>query len=334
VWDAPDPKSAPAQSIWPAHRIPFAHEMPVWSLDWHPVGMILASGSNDRITRFWTRARPGDMSWETDRFHVGGDAADGGRGARAPGGWRARQEEEMQQQQQQQAEDEADALPDQNQQQQQPAAASLPGLGAIPPGLQHLPGLTAALGGGGGGLATSSTAPRPPLPGFGLGLPGMPPLPPGMMIPPPPGSGPSAGGAVPPPLPFLDLDPSRPPPSVKEMAEIMQRAGIALPPPGAVPPPGMFPPPPPGFPIPPPPPRGGDFDGSGGGGGQVPPGLGMDAGGGGGLPGLGAAAAAAGQQPPGAGSNSEVTVRRRGPLPSQEESLRMEQNRGNYRHAR
>ena len=32
----------------------------VWSLDWHPVGHMLASGSNDFSTRFWTRNRPGD----------------------------------------------------------------------------------------------------------------------------------------------------------------------------------------------------------------------------------------------------------------------------------
>jgi len=37
-----------------------AHESCVWSLDWHPMGHILASGSNDHTCKFWTRNRPGD----------------------------------------------------------------------------------------------------------------------------------------------------------------------------------------------------------------------------------------------------------------------------------
>jgi len=37
-----------------------AHESSVWSLDWHPVGHILCSGSNDHTCKFWTRNRPGD----------------------------------------------------------------------------------------------------------------------------------------------------------------------------------------------------------------------------------------------------------------------------------
>ena len=32
----------------------------VWSLAWHPLGHVLASGSNDHTTKFWTRNRPGD----------------------------------------------------------------------------------------------------------------------------------------------------------------------------------------------------------------------------------------------------------------------------------
>jgi polyadenylation factor subunit 2 len=36
----------------------------VWSLAWHPLGHILASGSNDFSTRFWTRHRPGDVMRE------------------------------------------------------------------------------------------------------------------------------------------------------------------------------------------------------------------------------------------------------------------------------
>jgi WD40 repeat protein len=35
-----------------------AHEGPVWSLDYHPVGHILCSGSNDCSAKFWCRNRP------------------------------------------------------------------------------------------------------------------------------------------------------------------------------------------------------------------------------------------------------------------------------------
>lgn len=42
------------------------HESAVWSLDWHPVGHILCSGSNDHSTKFWTRGRPGDTSEEKE----------------------------------------------------------------------------------------------------------------------------------------------------------------------------------------------------------------------------------------------------------------------------
>jgi WD40 repeat protein len=37
-----------------------AHDQAVWTLEWHPLGHILASGSNDNNTKFWTRNRPGD----------------------------------------------------------------------------------------------------------------------------------------------------------------------------------------------------------------------------------------------------------------------------------
>lgn len=43
----------------PAAKIPFAHDMAIWDLQWHPAGHILASGSNDRQTKFWARNRPG-----------------------------------------------------------------------------------------------------------------------------------------------------------------------------------------------------------------------------------------------------------------------------------
>ena len=69
-YDDPDPANAEAQSIYPAHRIPFAHDSAVWSLDWSPFGHILASGSNDRLTRFWTRARPGEETPFKDKYHI------------------------------------------------------------------------------------------------------------------------------------------------------------------------------------------------------------------------------------------------------------------------
>lgn len=45
-----------------------AHEGMVWSLAWHPMGHILASGSNDHTTKFWTRNRPGDKM--RDRYNL------------------------------------------------------------------------------------------------------------------------------------------------------------------------------------------------------------------------------------------------------------------------
>ncbi|OMJ23476.1 pre-mRNA 3' end processing protein WDR33 [Smittium culicis] len=48
------------------HLIPTAHESYVWSIDWHPIGHLLASGSNDHTTRFWARSRPGDCLEKTE----------------------------------------------------------------------------------------------------------------------------------------------------------------------------------------------------------------------------------------------------------------------------
>ncbi|KAJ8516369.1 hypothetical protein ONZ45_g6325 [Pleurotus djamor] len=39
-----------------------AHDSNVWCLAFHPLGHLLASGSNDHTTRFWSRERPGDSS--------------------------------------------------------------------------------------------------------------------------------------------------------------------------------------------------------------------------------------------------------------------------------
>ncbi|KAF4121148.1 polyadenylation factor subunit 2 [Geosmithia morbida] len=238
-WDTPDPRSAPAQSIWPTHRVPYAHDYAVWTLDWHPLGHIMASGSNDRITRFWTRARPGDTDVFQDRYHIGEAAAE------AQGTWdrrgnrRQRQEEE-----EQEMEDEADALVDQDATTlaSRPAAANAnhaggpPGLG-LPPGLS-VPGLSHAVGG--------ALPPPPPrgIPGVG-GASGS--------VPPPPPMLPGLNGGAPPPLPPLPgIDPNNPP-DPATLFEMMRNAGVPLPPPGFVPPPGDFggggpsgiPPPPP-----------------------------------------------------------------------------------------
>ncbi|KAF1917337.1 WD40-repeat-containing domain protein [Ampelomyces quisqualis] len=168
-YDAADPQNAPAQTIYPAHVVMEAHDYTVWSMDWHPLGHILASGSHDRVTRFWTRPRPGDTTYFKDRYHIGEKAAE------AQGTWDGRQgrrrraeEEELE------AEDEAEGLVDQK---MPSKSAGPPGL---PPGLS-LPGLNAAPDG------TSSA-----LPGFPPGIP--PPPPPNFQNGGPVGSGVQNGG--------------------------------------------------------------------------------------------------------------------------------------------
>lgn len=236
-WDSPDPESTPAQSIWPMHKLPYAHDYAVWSLDWHPMGHILASGSNDRITRFWTRARPGDTDVFQDRYHIGEAAAE------AQGTWDRRgNRKQRQEEEQQELEDEAEALVDQD------VKAAVHGL----PGLSNIPGLPPGLGNG---------VPLPMIPGVGPGAAGG--LPPPPLIPPPGLNGagpplplPGLNGAPPPPLP--GLDPNNPP-DPATLFEMMRNAGIPMPPPGFIPPGGGVPPPgnfPMPLPPPPPPPPG------------------------------------------------------------------------------
>ena len=270
--DSADPKNAPAQTIYPAHRLQHAHDMPVWSLDWHPLGHILASGSNDRVTRFWTRARPGETECFNDRWHIGSEAAEmQGTWDKRNGKRSMREEEEME------IEDEADGLVDQTMPSRN--QATLPGL----PGLTLPNANTNDSTSGGNQLRAPLPAPNN--------------LPPPPIIPPPggiPGMDPAkfaellASGKIPPP----------PPPGMH---------GQGFPPPPPLPPnfdfskfpPGLFPPP---IPIIAPPTPEPNRDGL--------PGLNDNAGG-------------------GAGS-----IRRRGPLPSQQESLKMEQQRGKYRPVR
>lgn len=271
VYDNPDPETAPVQTIYPAHKLPFAHEMPIWSLDWHPLGHILVSGSNDRLTRFWTRARPGDTAYLKDQYHIGEAAAMASGTFVGSKNRRQRQEEEAQE-----AEDEMDGLEDQKMPSK--AAPAFPGIPGLP-----LPGMGSTNG------SASSIPGMGNIPTGGLPFP----------IPPP-----NLNGQIPPP-PIPGFDMSNPPDMAK-IAEMMQKAGIPIPPPpgnGMAPPllPGLIPP---GL-IPPP-------------NGQLPAGLipppmaipGMDN---------------------GADPNSKGG--RRAPLPSQEESLKMEQRRGNYTRA-
>ena len=277
-YDSPDPSTQPIQTIYPAHKIQYAHEYNIWTLDWHPLGHILASGSNDRVTRFWTRARPGETEYTIDRFHIGEEAA------AAHGTWdkrgskRQRQEEE-----EQELEDEMEGLVDQK------MPVKLPGFPGIP-GLP-LPGLG------------NTPAPLPPrIPGMSSGMPSLPiPLP---------------GTAGAPPIPGMDASN---PPDFATIVEMMKKAGMPLPPPPSAeghipPPPGQFPGLSPGMQIPPgfiPPP---------------PPGMGPP-----GIPGMTMGMGTESATPE---TTSTGSVRRRAPLPSQEESLQMEQRKGRYTKAR
>jgi polyadenylation factor subunit 2 len=295
-YDDKDPQNAPVQTIYPAHAIRHAHDFTVWTLDWHPLGHIMASGSNDRVTRFWTRPRPGDSSWVNDRYHIGQAAAE------AQGTYdRGQNRRQMREEEEQEAEDEAEGLVDQK----MPSKAQ---------GGLALPGISSANDG-------SSSA----LPGIGGMPPPMPNLPAG--IPPPPIP---HGGVPPPPFPnFAGMDPSR-------LAELL--ASGKLPPPPLPPPPSGTPgqppfvPPPPNFPFPPgmaPPPPG-----------SVPPGFPPP-----GFPGFPPPPPGALGTPPNvpnsgysggndAANNDAGSVRRRAPLPSQQESLKAEMRKGQYRRAR
>lgn len=224
-YDTSDPLNATSQTLYPAHSVPYAHEFAVWTLAWHPLGHILTSGSNDRVTRFWARPRPGEKIYQNDRYHIGQSAAEAqGTYDRRDGRRQMREEEE------QEAEDEAEGLVEQKMPTQQPV---LPGL----------PGINLNMGAGAG----------PPLPGMG-GHPPVPPIIPGAApFPPPPlpnfppGQAPDLaklmemfGGKLPP------IPPPFPPPPP---------GGFPPLPAGMPPPPNMLPPgfpPIPGFPPPPP----------------------------------------------------------------------------------
>ena len=270
-YDSADPASAPAQTIYPAHKIQYAHEYAVWSIDWHPLGHILASGSNDRVTRFWARARPGETDCFKDKYHVGEEAAT------AFGTWDRRGgRKNMREEDEQELEDEAEGLQDQKMPVKQPLLPGIPGL-AVP---------TNGNNNGPSPQRFANLANIPPPPNLPNGIAGMDPeqlramIANGTLAPPPPPQygGLPGQGLPPPPLLPLNFDFSK------------LRPGVV--------PPGFQPPPPPNFQAPPPP------------------------GGIGGLPGIGS------------NDTGTVGIRRRGPLPSQQESLLEEQRRGKYRTAR
>ncbi|XP_037076183.1 LOW QUALITY PROTEIN: pre-mRNA 3' end processing protein WDR33-like [Pollicipes pollicipes] len=47
-----------------------AHDSLIWSMSWHPLGHVLASGSNDHTTKFWTRNRPGDSMQDKYNLNI------------------------------------------------------------------------------------------------------------------------------------------------------------------------------------------------------------------------------------------------------------------------
>ena len=56
----------------PAAKVPFAHDMAIWDLQWHPCGHMLASASNDRQTKFWARNRVGCSTGLPEQDDVAG----------------------------------------------------------------------------------------------------------------------------------------------------------------------------------------------------------------------------------------------------------------------
>lgn len=220
-YDSQKPGEAPAQTIYPAHRVTYAHDYAIWSMDWHPLGHILASGSNDKITRFWTRPRPGDDSYVNDKWHIGQAAAE------AQGTWKKAEAQRQREEEEAEMEDEADGLVDQKMPSRQSFLPGLPGLPGLAPPPVPFPDGTST-----GGAQTNN------MPPFANGAPPYPM--PGNMPPPPAGVDLArlmemTKGQLP-PLP----DPSKLPPGFAP-------PGMGQFPPGFQPPPG-FPPLPGGLP--------------------------------------------------------------------------------------
>lgn len=47
------------------------HDNTIWSLDFHPAGHVLASGSADFMVKYWVRPRPSDLAGEVDAYETG-----------------------------------------------------------------------------------------------------------------------------------------------------------------------------------------------------------------------------------------------------------------------
>jgi polyadenylation factor subunit 2 len=121
-------------TMQPTASVLYAHDSAVWSLDWHPQGHLLCSGSNDRATRFWERSRPGDPMFMKDRYHLGQDQADALGYTRRSAAAQRREEEEA-------LEDESNALIDQQMPLPEQHAPPLEIPGMSVPGFM-VPGLT------------------------------------------------------------------------------------------------------------------------------------------------------------------------------------------------
>ncbi|KAF7846344.1 hypothetical protein BT93_L4516 [Corymbia citriodora subsp. variegata] len=181
------PRTSPPQSIYPCHRIPFSHESSIWSLSWHPLGHILATGSNDHYIRFWSRTQPGDPNNSfKDKYHLGEEAAE------AQGTYdKTRAGREKREQEEQEAEDEAEGLEDQrNIGRNEAVIPGLPGLPGLVMPSMPVPGATSVMP----ALGFENGVPRidpsqfqkflQPGMNLGMGMSGLPPPPPGMGLPP------------------------------------------------------------------------------------------------------------------------------------------------------
>ena len=214
-YDSPDPANTPPQVIYPAHRIQYAHAATIWSLDWHPLGHILASGSKDNFTRFWSRARPGETNYMKDRFHIGEEAAE------AQETWnRGYGRKQMRDEEEQEIEDEADGLVDQR----RPGASALPGIQSAPH--REAGGMLPGIGG--------AQPPPPGLPGTMSGMD------PGRLAAIMGSRGPAGPPAQPPPpnFPMLPGMGGAPPPNIDlaQMQKQLEAQGIHIPPNFNIPP--------------------------------------------------------------------------------------------------
>jgi len=154
--------NGPNKTVMPSASVPFAHEYTIWAMEYHPLGHILCTGSNDRITRFWSRPRPGETDSFHDRYHLGEAAVDTGGGGHDNKA-RNRRGQQYKDEDHEGDDDNADALVDQK--------MPIPGgHNAFPPGFSDLanqmqmqqggsmgdgpPGMNMLMmpGGGGGGV--------------------------------------------------------------------------------------------------------------------------------------------------------------------------------------